>query len=128
MNLGELVSNGGQKALDRLADLGSMIRYGVPFNEKAAMAIRGQIPGYDPRNAYTELGQDIEQRRGAAYLFARQYPGLAPMVQPLIDRLRSGDDPRILAVTEDAMRRGVAEGLARREALPPPPEWLLEVK
>lgn len=127
-----MVSGGGQAALDRLADLGSMIRYGVPFDAKAAMAIRGQTPGYDPRSAVSSLGQDIEQRRTAAYLFGKQWPSLAPEWQPLIDRLRGGDDPRVLAVSQDAVERGAMDALraraAHQAASRPLPSWLLEVK
>jgi hypothetical protein len=121
VNLRDLISSGGSVALDKLADLGSMIRYGVPFDQKAAMAIRGEVPGFDRQNAGSEMGADIEQRRAAAYLFGKQWPNLAPEWQPLVDRfIRSGDDPRLLAVTQDAVERGAYDALRARPTTPRP--------
>ena len=128
MTLGELLASGGRAALDRLADAGSMIRYGVPFDQKARMALTGEIPGYRQENLASELGADIEQRRAAAFLFGRQYPDFAPSLQDIVDRLRAGDDPRILAVTRDAVRRGAQEAERTRAAQPRMPEWMLEAK
>jgi hypothetical protein len=120
MTLGELISKGGQGALDRFADVGSLIRYGVPFNQKEAIALRGETPGYRAQNMATEIGPEIEQRRTAAYLFGKQWPHLAPEWQPIIDRMRGGDDPRILAVTQDAVERGAMDALGARPMYPRP--------
>lgn len=132
MTLGDLITGGGQKTVDRLADLGSLIRYGVPFGEKARLAITGAIPGAQPQNMRSEAGGEIEQRRAAAYLFGRQWPTLAPEWQPIIDRMRSGDDPRVLAVTQDAVEQGSMDArrakAAARAQMPALPPWLLEVK
>lgn len=114
MTLRELLSGGGQRALDTLADVGSRIRYGVPFDEKARMALTGMIPGARKENLRSEVGSDIEQRRAAAYLFGQQWPTMGPEWQPLIDRyVRSGDDPRLLAVTQDAVEQGSRDALMR---------------
>lgn len=121
-----MVSGGAEEVAHRLADLGSRIRYGVPFEEKARMALTGRIPGSRP--VRSELEAEIEQRRAAAYLFAKQWPGLGPEWQPLIDRLRRGDDPRVLAVTQDAAEQGAQDAMQARRSAPAPPSWLLEVK
>jgi hypothetical protein len=98
-----------------LNDLGGRIRYGVPTAEKEAMAMRGEIPGHDPANMKTGTGMEAEQRRAAAYLFGKNYPNLGPNWQPIIDRvLRSGDDPKVLAVTQTAVEQGAME--SEREA------------
>lgn len=99
---------GGAHALGN--QVGGRLRYGVPLEEKARMAVSGEIPGYDPVNAGTEIGQDIEQRRAAAYLFGKTHPNLGPEWQPIIDRyIRSGDDPRVLAVTQSAVEQGAMD-------------------
>lgn len=104
-------------AIQALGDVGSRIRYGVPYAVKEAMAIRGEIPGYDPRNARSAAGQEIEQRRAAAYLFGRSHPTWGPEYQPFIDMFRQhvgGDSPDVLSVAQDAVERGAFD--AQREA------------
>lgn len=134
MTLGELISGGGRAALDKLAAAGSMIRYGVPFNQKAVMALSGQIPGAQRENLRSGLGSEIEERRAAAYLFGKQWPNLGPEAQPFVDRLRrfAGDDPRLLAVTQQAVEQGAAEreraDAAARARMPQVPAWILEAK
>lgn len=103
-------------AIQFLNDMGGRIRYGVPTSEKEAMAISGQIPGHDPRNAKTGVGHEIEQRRAAAYLFGKNYPNLGPEWQSLIDRMRSGDDPKVLAVTQTAVEQGAADAQKAQQA------------
>jgi hypothetical protein len=106
-----------------LNDQGGRVRYGVPTSEKEAMAIRGEIPGHVPANDNTMLGQDIEQRRAAAYLFGKTWPWLGPNWQPYIDKFRSGegDDPRVISVAQSASEQGSqeaeSESAAARRAL-----------
>lgn len=102
-----------------VANLGSLFRYGVPFDEKEAMAIRGEIPGYDPKNGSSDLGQKIEQRRAAAYLWGKTHPQYGPDSQPFIDLFRrvvEHDDPRLLAVTQDAAEKGSQDTLTAEAA------------
>lgn len=98
--------------LHGIGDAVAQARYGVPWEEKEAMAIRGDIPGADPRNGSSDLGQEIEQRRAAAYLFGRQWPTLGPWLQPGINALRyvEGDDPRVIAVAPYAVKEGAEAG------------------
>ena len=103
-------------AIQFFNDIGGRIRYGVPTYIKETMAIRGEVPGHDPKNAKSQEGLDVEQRRAAAYLFGRNYPNLAPMVQPAIDSLRSGDAPEVLAVTQSAVERGSSDAEEERRA------------
>ena len=130
MNLRDLISGGGQSALDHLADVGSMIRYGVPFGRKAVLALTGQIPGAQRENLRSQPGTELEERRAAAYLFGKQWPQLGPEVQPFVDRLRrfAGDDERLLAITQDSVERGARDTIGSYGPTLPVPDWILDRK
>ena len=81
-----------------LADLLDQIgrlRYGVPTSEKERIALSGTLPGAPAANT-----QDASeaQRYASGYLFAKEHPALAELVQPAVDTARIGwfgDSPEL---------------------------------
>lgn len=71
-------------------DIPGRLRYGVPTAEKEALASSRALPGAPVDNS---ADQDIANRYAAGYLFAKQHPHLAPIVQPFINALKTSDLP-----------------------------------
>lgn len=89
-------------SLSDIADAPWRFRYGVGPTEKYRLAVTGGIPGAQPiRN---EADVDREERRASGYLFAKQHPTIAPLVQPTVDDLRAvafRDDPSVIAAAQE---------------------------
>jgi hypothetical protein len=78
-----------------LFDQFGRIRYGVPTSEKERMALTGELPG-SPSAAKADPLE--AERYASGYLFAKQHPALAEVVQPVVDRVRIGwfgDSPEL---------------------------------
>lgn len=71
-------------------DVTGYLRYGVPVSEKERLAASASLPGA-PADQSEDL--DAANRYASGYLFAQQHPKLAPVVQPLIDMLKTSDLP-----------------------------------
>ena len=78
----------GSKGLQAL-DPGNL-RYGVSTAEKERLASAGALPGA-PKDQ--SENQDVANRYAAGYLFGQNYPNLAPVVQPMVDRIKTSDLP-----------------------------------
>jgi len=103
MNLGKIL-----EALDP-----GRLRYGVSTAEKEAIARRGELPGAPVDRS---AGQEKADRYAAGFLFAKEHPDLAPILQPMVDRLKTsdlpyfgGESPEVQSYASQGMTRALAE-------------------
>lgn len=78
------------EVLGELADAPGRIRYGKSTSQKEALARARALPGA-PLD--TSAGQEKADRYASGYLFAQNWPRLAPIVQPYVDALKTSDLP-----------------------------------
>jgi len=76
--------------IGEILDATGYLRYGVPVARKEALAASQSLPGA-PVDQTENL--DAANRYASGYLFAQAHPHLAPVVQPLIDMLKTSDLP-----------------------------------
>jgi hypothetical protein len=107
-------------------DIPGRLRYGMSTADKEAAASSRSLPGAPADNT---ADQDVANRYAAGYLFAQQHPHLAPVVQPLIDALKTSDlpifggaSPELQSYAHEGMTRALAErdktrGAAQASAL-----------
>lgn len=101
---------GAVSSLTEIAERTWNLRYGVSPGEKRRLAITGQIPGAQPIGSEEDV--EREERRAAAYLFAKRYPTLAATVQPAVDMLRTRvfrDDPSVVAAAQQGQRAAIGD-------------------
>ena len=72
-----------------LGKLGKL-RYGVSTEDKERLAISGGLPGAPQDNS---AGQEKSNRYASGFLFAKQNPTIASLVQPLVNRIKTSDLP-----------------------------------
>ncbi len=93
-------------------DIAGLLRYGMPTSEKERLAISGTLPGAPVDHT---ADQDAANRYAAGYLFAKEHPILAPIVQPMVNRLKVSDLPLFGGSTPDLQSQataGMNQGLA----------------
>lgn len=73
-----------------LTDLLGYLRYGMPTSQKEALAASGALPGAPKDNT---VNQDAANRYAAGFLFQRAHPTLAPIVQPLVNQIKTSTLP-----------------------------------
>ena len=76
--------------IGEILDATGYLRYGMPVARKEALAAGRSLPGA-PADQSEDL--DAANRYASGYLFAKQYPRIAPFVQPLVDMLKTSDLP-----------------------------------
>jgi hypothetical protein len=89
------------------------LRYGVTSADKARLAASGAVPGAQPVGSEQDI--EREDRRASAYLFAREHPGVAGVVQPIVDDLRLrafGDSPQVVAVAQQGQEAAIGKPTA----------------
>src|SRR3989304_7604207 len=102
-----------------MLDVLGRLRYGVSTSEKERLARSRELPGA-PKDTSPE--QATADRYAAGFLFARQHPTLAPLVQPMVDRLKTSDLPFFGGESPEAQSyasQGVARALAERGSAQP---------
>lgn len=112
--LANLIGTPRPPDLDELANLpmevGYRARYGMGPVEFQRRAFSGEVPGSTPNPG--GANEDIERRRAAAYFFARRFPRLAPVAQPLVNAIRSlVDEPEVIKAATAGSGAGVSDYL-----------------
>ena len=104
-----------------ILDLAGVLRYGVPTSEKERLAVSRELPGA-PADVSPEQG--AAHRYASGYLFAQQHPTIAPIVQPLVDRLKvsdlplfGGSSPELQAYASQGVTRALSEQANRMRTL-----------
>lgn len=111
------------RGMEFIGDQAGRLRYGVPTSVKEQMAEKGSLPG-----APTVPNDERDNRYASGYLFAKQYPNAAPVIQPWIDRVKTsslpifgGESPEVQSYAQQGMNRAVvdhgAEAQAKERAL-----------
>lgn len=98
-------------------ELGYLARYGVTSGEKFQRMNSGEIPGVP---AYAgERHEPFRERAASAYLFGNRWPRLAPVVQPAVNFLRSGEEngEDLQQLATEQVRRGSLDAFLGRRAV-----------
>lgn len=98
-----------------LLDLFGKLRYGRSTAEKEAIAAKRALPGapYDP-----SADQEIANRYASGYLFAENYPRLAPAVMPVVNMARTGwfgDSPEVQSYANAGMNRALMDAELKKK-------------
>ena len=101
---------------DDFLDWFGNLRYGMPTSQKEVLAISGALPGA-PQDMTAE--QTIANRYASGYLFGREHPTLASMVQPFVDMVKTSDLPFFGGSTPEEQSYA-SEGVRRGRGAPMP--------
>jgi len=105
------------------------LRYGVGSAEKYKRALSGQIPGAQPIQSEDDIAR--EERRASGYLFAKEHPAVAGVVQPIVDDIRRyafRDSPEVVAAAQQGQQAALGKPklgskLARAAIMPSFSTW-----
>lgn len=98
---------------ESLLDFVGRLRYGMPTDQKEALAASGTLPGAPVDRS---ADQAAANRYASGYLFTKNHPTIAPMVMPLVSQLRTstlpgfgGDSPELQSLAISGMNTALAQ-------------------